>query len=82
LRVVDQREMSDEFFKQFLKNRGYSDKDIKTEEKGVREITTYTGPHLGGFNERISIPELIDSVGTMSALCISGKFWSETLMTS
>jgi len=82
LRVVDQREMSDEFFKQFLKNRGYSDKDIKTEEKGVREITTYTGPHLGGFNERISIPELIDSVGTMSALCISGKFLSETLMTS
>ncbi len=79
LRVVDQREMSDESFKQFLKNRGYSEKDIKTEKKGVREITTYTGPHLGGFNERISIPELIDSVGTMSALCISGKFWSETL---
>ena len=79
LRVVDQREMSDESFKQFFKNRGYSDKDIKIEEKGIREITTYTGPHLGGFNERISIPELIESVGTMSALCISGKFWSETL---
>lgn len=31
-------------------------------------------PHSGGFNERISLPELIEAVGTMSALCVLGRY--------
>ena len=33
-----------------------------------------SGPHLGEFNHDISLPELIEGVGTMSALCIAGKY--------
>ena len=79
LRVADQTEMSDEAFKRFLQRRGYTDKEIEREKKGARDITTYTGPHLGGFNEGISLPELIEAVGTMAALCISGRYRSEAL---
>ncbi len=78
LRVADQLEMSDESFKEFMKTRGCSQDDIKALKRGVEDITVYTGPHLGGFNERISIPELIDSVGVMSALCIAGKYRTQT----
>ncbi len=36
-----------------------------------------TGPHLGGFNERKSLPELIKFFETASAYCIAGKYWEE-----
>jgi hypothetical protein len=78
LRVADQMEMSDESFKVFLKSRGYSEDDTKVLKKGVEDVTVYTGPHLGGFNERISIPELTESVGAMSALCIAGRYRIQT----
>jgi len=77
LRVVDQKQMSYEEFRKFLGERGYSEDEIKGFKKGVEDITIYTGPHLGGFNERISLPELIESVGTMAALCIAGRYWRE-----
>ena len=73
LRVVDQREMTDEEFTSFLKDRGYSKGAAKGFQKGLEDITIHTGPHLGGFNQRISLPELIESVGSMSALCIFGR---------
>ena len=47
---------------------------LKNMEKGKRDITLLTGPHLGGFNDRISLPELIRFIETMAALCISGKY--------
>jgi hypothetical protein len=77
LRVVDQKEMSDEGFRKFLGERGYSEDQMRGFKKGVEDITIYTGPHLGGFNERISLPELIESVETMSALCIVGRYYRE-----
>jgi hypothetical protein len=77
LRVVDQKQMSDKEFSKFLGERGYSEDEIKGFKKGVEDITIYTGPHLGGFNERISLPELIESAGTMAALCIAGRYWRE-----
>ena len=79
LRVADQTEMSHEAFREFLGRRGYTREAIRRETKGVRDITAYTGPHLGGFNEGISLPELIETVGTMAALCIAGRYRSETL---
>jgi hypothetical protein len=79
LRVADQVEMSDQTFRRFLRQRGYTDEAVTLEKKGVRDIITYTGPHLGGFNEGISIPELIDAVGTLAALCIAGRYRSEVL---
>jgi hypothetical protein len=81
LRVVDQQEMSDEAFRDFLISRGYGEEKIGDFTKGEQDIVIHTGPHLGGFNERISIPELIESIGTMSALCIAGRFWREQTAT-
>jgi len=77
LRVVDQREMTDKEFASFLEERGYSEEAAKGFQKGLEEITIHTGPHLGGFNQRTSLPELIESVGTMSALCIFGRYCRE-----
>jgi hypothetical protein len=77
LRVVDQKQMSDEEFSTFLSERGYRANEIKGFKKGAEDIIIYTGPHLGGFNERISLPELIESVGAMSATCMAGRYWRE-----
>jgi hypothetical protein len=82
LRAGDQKAMSDEEFRTFLKQRGYSDKTIRGIDKGQGDIVIHTGPHLGAFNERISLPELIESVETMSALCIAGKFWQRHFTSS
>lgn len=73
LRIADQEEMTDEQFRGFLKERGYSDETIKGLSKGMKDIVVLTGPHLGAFNERISLPELVESVETMAALCMTGR---------
>jgi hypothetical protein len=77
LRVVDQKQMSDEAFRKFWTERGYSENEIEGFKRGVQDISILTGPHLGGFNERISLPELIECIGTISALCIAGRYWRE-----
>jgi hypothetical protein len=74
LRAADQENMTDSAFRGFLQERGYSEAEAKAFKKGAQDIVVYTGPHLGGFNQRISVPELIDVVGAMSALCIAGKY--------
>jgi len=82
LRVADQKEMTDEEFRHFLTQRGYPDEEINELQKGVKDIVIHSGPHLGAFNEGISLPELIESVETMSALCIAGRYWSEHFQSS
>ncbi len=79
LRIEDQRQMTDEDFRNFLLKTRYAGQDTRSPKKGAEDITLHTGPHLGGFNERISLPELIESVGAMSALCVAGRYRSETL---
>ena len=73
-RAADQEEMTDKEFRRFLKNRGYSNDKIDNFQKGEKDIIIHSGPHLGEFNHDISLPELIEGVGTMSALCIAGKY--------
>jgi hypothetical protein len=77
IKKVDQEQMSDEGFRKFLGERGYPEDQVRDFKKGVEDITICTGPHLGGFNERISLPELIECVETMSALCIVGRYHRE-----
>ncbi len=74
LRVADQEAMTDQEFKEFLIQRGYDQDKIAPMKRGEQDITILTGPHLGGFNERISLPELIWFIETASALCISGMY--------
>lgn len=75
LRVADQRNMSSESFRNFLRERCYSADEADKFTQGAEDITIYSGPHLGGFNQPISLPEMIESVETVSALCIAGRFW-------
>jgi hypothetical protein len=75
LRAADQQAMTDDQFRRFLKERGFADEAIKGLKRGIKDIIVYTGPHLGAFNERISLPELVEAVETMSALCVAGRYW-------
>lgn len=74
LRSIDQRAMTDKAFRVFLNDNGFAERDIGRIEKGREDITIHSGPHLGGFNERISLPELIAFLSMTSAFCVAGKY--------
>jgi hypothetical protein len=74
-RIADQRELSDAQFRAFLMHRGYTPKEAAAAKRGEADISLMTGPHLGGFNQRISLPELIHAVETFSASCVAGRYW-------
>lgn len=71
LRVRDQLDMNDNQYKNFLANRGV----MAIPAKGEKEIVLFTGPHLGGFNQPISIPELIEFLFKFSAFCVSSCYF-------
>jgi len=73
-RAMDQQDMSDDEFSEFLLKRGISGDRIDDMPKGLGDITLMTGPHLGGFNQRISLPELIHFTGTATSYCISDRY--------
>jgi hypothetical protein len=75
LRVADQERMSLDQFQRFLLERGIPANQINTFSKGAADIALLTGPHLGGFNQTISLPEMIEAIRTMTALCVVGRYW-------
>jgi len=77
-RVADQQRLTEARFRRVLADGGLSPERIRRTVKGRADITLLTGPHLGGFNGRISIPELIECVQRAAALCISERFRDET----
>ena len=74
LRSHDQERMSDDLFAECLRGHGLSKKEILAHQRGKEDIVLFTGPHLGGFNEGISLMELIEATASISAVCIVGKF--------
>ncbi len=74
LRAADRKEMTDKELDRFLSDRGYSQTEIDSVKTNNQDIIIHTGPHLGRFNRRISVPYLIFYLETCSALCIWGKF--------
>jgi len=74
-RISDQLSMSDEAFRGMLVDRGCTLKEAGAAKKGREDIFLLTGPHLGEFNQRISLPELIAAVESLSASCIAGLYW-------
>lgn len=72
LRIRDQESMGEDEFEAFLRRRGITD----IPARGAADITLETGPHLGGFNQTISTPGLIDYLFRYSAFCVS--FWFKT----
>ena len=77
LRVADQQAMNRAQFERYLVQRGFSSEDIKNLEKGISDIPIESGPHLGEFNGRISVPELIEFLAKASAFCIADKFYTK-----
>ena len=77
LRIDDQNRMNMDEFTKFLLTRGMNMDEIASCEKGRKDIRILTGPHLGGFSQRISVPELIDFIFSCAALCISGRYIME-----
>lgn len=74
LRQVDQQQMTDSEFRDFLITRDFPEKKAAATVRGFADITLLTGPHLGGFNQTISIPELIEATASMAATCVLGRF--------
>ena len=77
LRIQDQENMSEDEFNIFLKAKGIEHDKIKFMVKAKEDIILQTGPHLGGFNQAISVPELIDFLFCLSSLCISDCYLME-----
>ena len=77
LRVVDQDAMDRFTFTSFLENRGLPRRVALRKTKGQHDIVLMTGPHLGGFNQAISLPELIDFAAAGAARCVAGRFCME-----
>lgn len=77
LRSADQHRMDDEAFAAFLSACGRSAEQIRATPRGAADIHLCTGPHLGGFNDRISVPELIDFLAASSAACVTGRFLAQ-----
>ena len=82
LRLVDQEAMRDEEFRDFLLERGYSRESAARMRRGDEDVVIPTGPHLGDFNSRISLPEIIEFVALASASCISARYFRENIGTS
>jgi len=78
-RTADQAAMGPEAFRDFLAARGFTDARIRQFRQGAEDIVICSGPHLGEFNRPISLPEMIEAVGGMAALCMAGRFFTQTL---
>ena len=74
LRRDDQRHMSDDVFAAFLRAYGFSSREMVTARRGRQDVVVHTGPHLGGFNQGISLTELIEAAAASSATCIVGRY--------
>jgi len=74
LRRADQKAVTDGQFLEFLESKGYSAEQLATVVRGEKDILIASGPHLGDFNRQISLPELIEGVAAMSAVCIAGRY--------
>jgi len=74
LRRADQKGLTDSQFFGFLRERGFSAQQMEEIIRGEKDILIRSGPHLGDFNRQISLPELIEAVAAMSAVCMVGRY--------
>ena len=77
LRRNDQNALTDSEFFAFLKMRGYGADHCDGLKRGEKDILITSGPHLGDFNRQISLPELIECVAAMAAVCVAGRSVAE-----
>ncbi|WP_029460507.1 SidJ-related pseudokinase [Solidesulfovibrio alcoholivorans] len=73
LRVADQEGMTDAAFAAFLTSRGLSPAAAARHRRGEADVALETGPHLGDFNNRTSLPELSEAAAAMVAACLAAR---------
>lgn len=78
LRVADQEAMTDEAFRDFLVSRGMSVEEAAGLERGAGDVSLATGPHLGEFNGRVSLPELCEFAACAAAACVAGRHFGRS----
>ena len=74
LRRADQKALTDDQFFEFLAEKGYRPEHLEAVVRGEKDILIVSGPHLGDFNRQISLPELIEGVAAMAAVCMAGRY--------
>jgi hypothetical protein len=77
LRVTDQQRMDDAAFAAFLTAHGRTPAQILATPRSAADIHLNTGPHLGGFNGRISVPELTGFLAATAAGCVAGRYCAD-----
>jgi len=73
LRVADQEAMTDEDFWAFLTSRGMDAAAARQARRGEADVALETGPHLGAFNNRTSLPEMNEAVAAAVAACLAAR---------
>jgi hypothetical protein len=74
LRIADQQQMGRTAFEAFLMRRGWTRAQAAAAPQGQADLILQTGPHLGGFNQAISVPELIRFTAVTAAECVLRRF--------
>ena len=73
LRLDDQAAMTDAAFQEFLLSRGMAAEVVAGLRRGEAEVAIATGPHLGAFNNRTSLPELGEATAAAVAACLAAR---------
>lgn len=73
LRVDDQAAMTDAAFREFLTARGLTAEAVAGLTRGEADVAIPTGPHLGAFNNRTSLPELNEATAAAVAACLAAR---------
>ena len=65
--------MTDEDFWAFLTSRGMDAAAARQARRGEADVALETGPHLGAFNNRTSLPEMNEAVAAAVAACLAAR---------
>ncbi|HWQ10274.1 MAG TPA: hypothetical protein VN436_14235, partial [Holophaga sp.] len=65
--------MTDDAFVAFLTARGMDPAEARLSRRGVADVALVTGPHLGDFNNRTSLPELGEATAAAVAACLTAR---------
>jgi hypothetical protein len=74
LRVQDQLALTPERFRNLLVDGGYRPHQADKVERGKEDVELITGPHLGDFNSRTSLPELSLFAASAAGVCVGARF--------
>jgi hypothetical protein len=77
IRGADMAGFSHKALTRLLSGCGYSGQEISRLKAAGEDVTVLTGPHLGAFNRRISVPELMPYLGACAAICVGDRFRRE-----